>query len=118
MNYNHPELQQRLASEYVLGTLHGLARKRFQRLLTNDVNLREAVSFWERELMPMASALSVQAPAPAVWNKIAARVAPGQRPIARPGFFERFFGMRALGPLAAGLFLGIAVMSVAPLLLE
>ena len=117
MNYNQPELQQRLASEYVLGTLHGLARKRFQRLLAKDAKLREAVSFWEQELMPMGSALSVPAPAPAVWQSIAARVAPG-RSAEKPGFFERFFGLRTLGPLAAGLFLGIGVMSVAPLLLE
>src|SRR4051794_29970443 len=116
MNYDRPELQQRLASEYVLGTLHGSARKRFQRLLAKDPKLREAVSFWESELVPMASALSVPAPAGRVWESIAARVAPGSRPAARLGFFERFFGMRALGPLAAGLILGMGVMLVMPVL--
>lgn len=118
MNYNQPELQQRLASEYVLGTLHGLARKRFQRLLAKDAKLRDAVSFWEQELAPMASALSGPAPSAAAWQGIAARVAPGPRPSERVGFFERFFSLRALGPLAAGLFLGMGVMVLAPTLLE
>jgi anti-sigma-K factor RskA len=116
MNYSEPDLQQRLASEYVLGTLHGPARKRFERLLEGDAKLREAVHLWEQELVPMASALSVPAPAPRVWEGIAARVAPPRREVEEPGFFERFFGWRTLGPLVAGLFLGVGVMSVAPLL--
>src|SRR3954471_16609202 len=114
MNYNQPELQQRLASEYALGTLHGSARKRFVRLLANDAKLRDAVSFWEQELMPMASALPAPPPSDALWQSIAARTAPGQRKAERVGFFERFFSIRALGPLVAGLFLGVGVMSVAP----
>ena len=33
MNYIRPDLLDRLAAEYVIGTLHGGARRRFQRLL-------------------------------------------------------------------------------------
>jgi len=116
MNYERPELQQRLAAEYVLGTLHGHARKRFQRLLAKSPALTAAVAFWERELVPMASPLSVPHPGAHVWEGIAARVAPAAHRAPQPGFFERFFGMRTLGPLAAGLVLGIGVMVVAPML--
>ncbi len=55
MNYARPELRDRLAAEYVLGTLHGGARRRFQRLLQQQPELRDAVEFWQRELMPMAA---------------------------------------------------------------
>lgn len=116
MNYQRPELQQRLASEYVLGTLHGRARQRFQKLLRHDARLRDAVDFWEQELMPMASALSVPAPADKVWQGIAERVAPVSRDRTRVGFFERFFSAATLRPLAVGLFLGAGVMLVAPVM--
>ena len=113
MNYNRPELRDALASEYVLGTLHGRARRRFQQLLKDDPTLQAAVEFWQRELVPMAAPLSVAAPSPGLWAGIAARVAPS-RAAAQPGWFERWFGVRALGGLAAGLMMGVGVMLVGP----
>ena len=89
MNYRLPELRQRLSSEYVLGTLHGPARKRFKRLLLHDPDLREAVAFWEAELMPMASVLSAPAPRDHVWQAIAERVSPTSQH--KPaGWFDRW----------------------------
>lgn len=117
MNYKRPELRDRLASEYVLGTLAGRARKRFQRLLADDAELRAAVTFWERELIPMAAPLSVPAPSGDVWAGIAARVAPGARAAStKPGWIERWFSSRTLGSLVAGLFIGVGVALVAPAL--
>lgn len=107
MNYDRPELRQRLASEYVLGTLHGRARKRFQRLLKSDHKLRHTVEGWEHKLIPMASPLSVDAPSAKIWQGIAARVAPTSQTTAAVGFFERWFGWRSLGSLAAGIMIGI-----------
>ena len=49
MNYRRPELRDRLAAEYVLGTLHGRARARLQQLLRDDPQLQARVAFWERE---------------------------------------------------------------------
>ena len=118
MNYRRPELRDRLASEYVLGTLQGRARSRFQQLLRDDLALRDRVAFWERELTPMASSLSVAAPSAKVWEGIAARVAPRDSAVlAPPGWFARWFGARSLGAVAAGLFLGIGATLIGPRLL-
>jgi anti-sigma-K factor RskA len=116
MNYNRPELRDRLASEYVLGTLSGRARKRFQRLLKANPALREDVAAWERRLVPMASALSAPMPSAKVWMGISSAVARRSAPAAKPGFFERWFGLRSLGSLAAGIVLGIGVMLMMPLI--
>lgn len=115
MNYKRPELRERLASEYVLGTLGGRARKRFQRLLADDADLRATVAFWERELIPMAAPLSVPAPSDKVWAGIAARVAPREAAAsAKASWIERWFSSRMLGSLVAGLFIGVGVTLVAP----
>ncbi|MEP7297978.1 MAG: anti-sigma factor [Burkholderiales bacterium] len=106
----------RLAAEYVLGSLHGRARARFATLLRNDAELQAHVAFWERALMPMALVLSA-APSPHTWNAIAARVAP-RPPTPRPGWVERWFGLRSFAPLAAGLFVGVAATLFAPRLLD
>lgn len=116
MNYNRPELRDALASEYVLGTLHGAARRRFQQLLKGDPQLQAAVDFWQRQLLPMATPLSVAEPSRKLWAGIAARVAPPSA-AAGPNWFERWFGMRGLASLAAGLFVGIGVTLTLPLTL-
>ncbi len=110
MNYRRPELRDRLASEYVLGTLQGRARSRFQQLLREDPLLVDRVAFWERELTPLAEPVSGPAPSAKVWDAIAVRVAPNpgvQR--ARQDWFSRWFGLRGLGSLVAGVFLGLSV---------
>ena len=43
MNIHTPPLRDSLAAEYVLGTLHGAARQRFERLLAAHPALRRAV---------------------------------------------------------------------------
>jgi anti-sigma-K factor RskA len=108
MNYQRPELRDALASEYVLGTLHGPARRRFQQLLRADPQLQAAVDFWQNQLLPMAAPLSVAKPSPRLWAGIAARIAPpGTESV--PSWFERWFGMRSLASLVTGLFVGIGV---------
>jgi anti-sigma-K factor RskA len=117
MNYDKPALRERLAAEYVLGTLHGQARKRFQRLIRSDFKTRVAVELWEQRLMPMGAPLTTAAPSGALWKGIEQRIAPASRSPAtasKAGFFERFFGLRSLGPLAAGIFAGVIGMLLVP----
>jgi anti-sigma-K factor RskA len=75
--YKNPELRDRLAAEYVLGTLHGRARDRFDALLRYDYDLRRTVSAWESRLTPLAAAAGEIAPPARVWQAIAKRIAGG-----------------------------------------
>ena len=70
MNYDNPELQDRLAAEYVLGTLRGRARRRFESLLASRPALRQAVGDWEARLLPLAASLAPEEPPPRVWQRI------------------------------------------------
>lgn len=50
MNYADPELIRQLSAEYVLGTLRGPARRRFERLLDTLPDARAEIGFWEQRL--------------------------------------------------------------------
>jgi anti-sigma-K factor RskA len=74
MNYTRPELADRLAAEYVLGTLRGPARRRFAALLPAHPVLRAAVSHWEQTLHPLAAVVAPTPPPARVWQAIEAQV--------------------------------------------
>jgi anti-sigma-K factor RskA len=82
MNYANPELRDRLAAEYALGTLNGLARRRFERLLSGDLTLRSLVEDWELRLSPFAESVPALEPPAHVWDEIVDRTAPA--PAAAP----------------------------------
>lgn len=70
MRYRNPELQEQLASEYVLGTLRGLARKRFERLLREDRELLMRVRAWEDKMQPLHELTAEVEPDRKVWKDI------------------------------------------------
>ena len=113
---NKPALQDRLAAEYVLGTLRGRARLRFQAWMREDATLRRAVADWEQRLAPMAAGVKEVAPPRRVWRGIetrlgapaAARTVPAAAP-APPaaasktgGFWESLAFWRGWGLIATG----------------
>jgi anti-sigma-K factor RskA len=123
MNYRRPDLRDRLAAEYALGTLHGRARARLLQLLRDDPRLQSRVAFWEQQLAPMALALRAGAPSAKVWRAIMARVAPvtpvtpvtsAARAAPVAPWWARWFEVRSLGSLAAGLMLGLTLTLVGP----
>lgn len=79
-SYKNPELREKLAAEYVIGTLRGRARARFQSLLRYDPPLREMVAAWDARLSPLAEAADEIAPPPRVWQALAGRIAGPARP--------------------------------------
>src|SRR5437868_284461 len=74
MDYSRPELADRLAAEYVAGTLRGPARQRFETLLPAHANLRRAVRAWQDRLIPLTLAIAPEQPSPAVWEGIERRI--------------------------------------------
>lgn len=110
-SYSNPQLRDKLAAEYVLGTLRGRARARFQSLLKYDASLRGLVAEWEARLTPMAAAAGEVTPAARVWRKIAARI--GIAP-AREGWRANLAVWRTLAAastaaaVALGIYLGAA----------
>lgn len=74
MRYQDPELRAKLSAEYVVGTLHGLARQRFQQLLLSDASLRAEVAKWEGHFSHLDAQLAPVEPMPATWKKIQQRL--------------------------------------------
>lgn len=117
MNYrNKPELIDRLAAEYVLGTLAGGARRRFAAWMENDAALRRSVTQWEARLTPMAAAVREVAPPAALWPRIAAAIGPRAPSVGARSAgswwdslaFWRGFGLSAAGLAAAlAVFIGV-----------
>lgn len=70
MNYLTDPRRNALASQYVLGTLQGPARIRFQRLLMQHLPMRETLWLWESHLNALGGSLPAQVPAPEVWENI------------------------------------------------
>jgi len=79
MNLQRPELLDRLAAEYVLGTLRGLARKRFEREMAEHALARVHVREWEERLGQLAAAVPEIEPPRRIWRAIDARIA-AERP--------------------------------------
>lgn len=87
MKYDNPKLRQMLAAEYVLGTLRGLARRRFERLARSETAVRSEIRFWESRLAGLAANLKPQSPPPSVWFSLLHRIEiqpPVVTPIRRP----------------------------------
>ncbi|WP_019625064.1 anti-sigma factor domain-containing protein [Thioalkalivibrio sp. ALJT] len=74
MNYRNPELLDRLAAEYVVGTLRGRARQRFERLLTEVPECQERVDTWQAHLAALPAGLEPVQPPPRVWRNIQDRL--------------------------------------------
>ena len=108
---NKPELIERLAAEYVLGTLVGGARRRFAAWMVQDAALRRTVAEWETRLTPMAAAVREVAPPKALWPAIAAQIEPkaaGASSWWNNLAFWRSFGLGASGVAAAlAVFIGV-----------
>ncbi len=116
MRYSSPELIERLACEYVLGTLQGGARRRFVRLLADRADVRMAVSAWEIRLAPLANSIATVEPKAQVWQAIAAQTQPKSRVNQVSAWSWLRPASWGLGGIAAGVALSAAVLVTAPTL--
>jgi len=116
MDYSRPELADRLAAEYVAGTLRGPARQRFETLLPAHANLRNAVRGWQDRLMPLTLAIEPQRPSPAVWKRIEQRIggAPAAPAVVPAGSWRQLAFWRGLAGLASTAAVVLAVVLAVP----
>ncbi|MBT9598715.1 MAG: anti-sigma factor [Vitreoscilla sp.] len=115
MDYFRAPLADRLAAEYVLGTLRGPARRRFDALLPAHPALRAAVARWQDALLPLAASVKPVPPSARVWSGIEARLfaerQAANEPAAPARWWQRVLPWRAATGLAtaAALALGVAL---------
>jgi anti-sigma-K factor RskA len=74
MKHDDPKLIDALAAEYVLGTLRGAARRRFERWRGESWYNERRVQAWEDRFVPLAFKLRPVQPSPQVWAGIEKRI--------------------------------------------
>jgi anti-sigma-K factor RskA len=77
---DRPELMDRLAASYALGTLRGGARRRFETLARSSPTLRVMAQVWQERFMSITELQPSEAPDPNVWKRIENIVAAEARP--------------------------------------
>jgi len=70
MNYDRQDLLELLAAEFVIGTLRGAARQRFQRLCEGQPAANAARARWEDRFATLALQLAAVAPRAGTWQGI------------------------------------------------
>jgi anti-sigma-K factor RskA len=112
MDYGRSDLADALAAEYVLGTMRGGARRRFEALLPAHVALRRATTAWQERLLPLTAAIDPVEPPGEVWRRISDRLE-RRKPVAT-GAWQRLSFWRALSALAGVAAIGLAVLLASP----
>src|SRR4051812_11807230 len=65
-----PDLMDRLAAGYALGTLRGGARRRFETLARSSPRLRVTAQVWQERFMSITEVQQSLVPHPNVWKRI------------------------------------------------
>lgn len=72
--YHHPELVDRLAADYVAGSLRGGARRRMEQVAAHNPMVAAALAEWSERLLPLFAEVAPLAPQPGLWRRIAAKL--------------------------------------------
>jgi anti-sigma-K factor RskA len=115
MDYSRPTLADALAAAYVLGTLRGPARRRFEALLPAHPALRAACAGWQQRLAPLSSSIPPVEPPASAWAGIEHRLFGA--PPAAASWWQRlglWRGVSAISSAAAVALLVVATQTPAP----
>jgi anti-sigma-K factor RskA len=115
VDYGRADLADRLAAEYVAGTLRGGARRRFESLLPAHALLRATTRAWQDRLMPLTAAIAPVQPSGNVWRHVSERIE-GDRndPKVQTGAWHRLAFWRGLSAFASVAAIGLAVLLANP----
>ena len=72
--YQNPDLFEALAMRYVVGTLHGKARSRFETLMQKRLYLRAVTEAYQQKFAPLAEFLPAETPPARVWQRISQHI--------------------------------------------
>lgn len=106
-----------LAAEYVLGSLQGGSRRRFERLLRDDSSLQQKVSAWNKYLNPLATQVRPVAPPAWVWQSLLKKIDEISAPVRRKtGWWQALFLWRSMALVAsmATIALGVYIWQLVP----
>lgn len=109
--YSNPQLRDRLASEYVLGTLRGRARARFQSLLRYDPDWRRTIADWEARISPLAAGAGEIVPPARVWKALSRHIAGAAgrtRRLSGLAFWRRLAVASSAFALMLAVFIGVS----------
>ena len=117
MNYHDPELRKQLVDEYVLGTLQGAARARFERLIRDDATLRHMVDKSSSQWNSLIESVPPVKPPAHLWSTVQHRIhpRPGGKPSATHTWVNfNFWKVWAVMATLVAIFLGIAFNQTIP----
>ncbi|MGH6647101.1 anti-sigma factor [Aquabacterium sp.] len=127
MDYSRTERADRLAAEYVLGTLSGRARRRFETLLPAHPQLRRSVNDWQERLVPLVDVVPEVQPSPQVWQALQRRLfsSPADAAMAQgaSGWWQRlalwrgFTAFSTVAALSLGLWLAQPQVAAPPIVI-
>lgn len=74
MRYDNQQLADMLSAEYILGTLKGAARRRFEQLIRQKPVWAQTLSWWESHMHLLADTVPAVNPPNKVWKNIEAQL--------------------------------------------
>jgi anti-sigma-K factor RskA len=113
MNPRAPGRADALAAQYVLGTLRGRARARFERMARSDPAFGEAIRQWEERLLPLAEQLPPVSPPRRVWQAILSRIR-GSEQSRRPSLWANLGLWRGLALASLVVVLALSTLLLRP----
>lgn len=118
MNLLQPERLRALAREHALGTLHGGARRRFERLLHESQAARQELVRWQEHFAVLAAAAPPMQPRQQVWTALEQRLGFKPAPVPAPaaaavtGGWRSWLGARTWGGAIAGALTAVVMSTV------
>ena len=111
----HPDLVDKLAAEYAVGTLRAGARRRFEQILRHDDAVRATVERWQRYLADLPALQPATAPLPEILCRVEVQLGWREPTPARKALWQRIWqgtgfwrGATAVAAVAIGLNLRLA----------